>query len=424
MKYFIRKICILSIGIIFLAGLFSPSPASQRGGKEIAKSNIDKSVNPRVDFYDYAVGNWIKKTKIPSSYPAWNTFYELNDNNYHKLKFILLKAEKDKDAKEGSISQKVGDFFYTGMDTTKIEEEGMKPIEAELKAIDRIRTKKDFYSQLALIHLSYNRPLFSFFSAPDAKNSKMEIAQLNQSGLGLPDRDYYLKDDNNTKEIREKYLRHVENMFVLIGENSKIADQDANTILEIETRLAKASMSRVKMRDPKNTYHKISVKKLIENYPEFQWDEYFALIGIQNPGSLNVRQPKYFKEVDKMVKSIPLKKWKSYLKWNVIRAAAPYISSKFEKEHFNFYGTILYGIKTMQPRWKRVLGTINSHVGELLGQLYVKRYFPPKAKARAKKIVLNLMDVFASRIKNLNWMSPVTKKQALKKYISIKKILI
>ncbi len=419
MEHFTKRFFPIFLGIFFLGGLYFTTYATKNGGKEIKESNMNKSVNPRTDFYDYAVGDWIKNTKIPSAYPAWNTFYELNDNNYDKLKTILLTAEKNKNAKEGSIEQKVGDFFYTGMDTIRIDKEGMKPIETELKAIDKIKTKKDFYRQLALIHLGYGNPLFSFSSGPDAKNSKMEIAQLDQSGLGLPDKDYYLKNDKHTKEIRDKYIVHIKKMFMLTGENAKQAQEDANSILKIETQLAKASMSRVERRDPKKIYHKMSLKKLSNSVPGFKWDEYFSLMDVQNPGDLNVSQPEFFKEVGKMVSTFSSKEWKPYLKWDVIRSASPYLSSKFEEEHFNFYGKTLYGVQTMQPRWKRVLNTINRNIGELLGQLYVKEYFPPEAKARAKKIVMNLIGVFGSRIKKLDWMSETTKKQALKKLDAI-----
>ena len=417
MSHLYKKFVPIILGTLFVCSFYITSFAQQSAGDGIQKSNIDKSVSPKVNFYDYAVGNWIKNTKIPPAYPSWNTFSELNDSNYAKLKKILVKAENDKSAKKGSIKQKIGDFFYTGMDTVKIEKESIKPIEAELKAIDNMKNTDDFYKQLTILHLGYSNPLFSFSSGADAKNSKMEIAQLSQAGLGLPDRDYYLKNDTRTKEVRKKYHQFIKEMFVLIGENSKKAEEDANTVLKIETKLAKASMSKVERRNPKKTYNKMALLKLVKTSPGFDWQEYFTFMGVENPGDINVREPKFFEQMAKMVYQIPVNEWKPYFKWNVIRSAAPYLSPKFEKVRFDFYGKVLYGIKKMQPRWKRVLGAINGHVGELLGQLYVKKYFPPEAKARAKAIVMNLINVFGSRIKNLSWMSEKTKKQADRKSV-------
>ena len=405
--------------ILLMIGCSNLSSKKMTANKEIDRKNMDTTVSPRADFYDYAVGNWIKNNKIPDAYPGWNTFYQLNDNNYDALKKILTKAENDKNAAKGSIEQKVGDFYYSGMDTVKIEKDGYNPIKSELSNIDNMKTKDDFYKELTVLHLGYSNPLFSFSSGADAKNSDLEIAQLDQSGLGLPDRDYYLKNDARSKKIREQYVNHVEKMFKLIGENDTQAKANANTVMNIETKLAKASYPRVELRNPKKIYNKMPLKKLVKLSPDFDWNVYFTEMGVKNPGDINVAEPPFIKEVSSIVKTTPIADWKAYFKWNVLRRSANYLSKDFVNEHFNFYGSTLYGMKTMQPRWKRVLGTINGNIGQLLGKLYVKENFPPEAKAKALKIVHNLINKFGERIKNLDWMSEATKKKALYKLHAI-----
>ncbi len=407
--------------LIILIFLFIPVQAQDNnsGGNEINRSNLDTTVSPAVDFYDYANGGWLKDNTIPAEYPAWGSVYQLLERNYDQLKGILTDAEKAENAPEGSVNQMVGNFYYSGMDTVKIEKDGYKPIEAELNKIDAIKSSDDLYNALVDIHLGYSNALFSFSAGPDSKNSKIEIAQLDQSGLGLPDRDYYLKEDKRSKQIREEYVKHVAKMFELIGNDSVSASEDANTVMKIETELAKASMSKVERRDPQKTYNKMPLDSLKKLSPDFNWNYYFTTIGTPDPGEINVSEPDFFKAVSSIVKDTPLKDMKTYLKWNIIRNSANYLSDPFVSEHFNFYGTILQGRKVMQTRWKRVLGTINGNIGMQVGKIYVKKYFPPEAKARAKKLVENLIDVLGKRIKNLEWMSDSTKEKALVKLEAI-----
>ncbi len=405
--------------IIFIGTAFILSSCSS---KENAKkdngfplSNIDSSANPSNDFYQYAVGNWIKNNPIPKEYSMWGTFAVLAEKNYKILHKILDDAANNKETAKGSIQQKIGDFYFTGMDTLQIETDGIKPIEAELNKINEIKTKKDLLDEIVYQHVHLGAPLFGFGSGIDAKNSKMEIAQLVQGGIGLPDKDYYLNKDSYSKEVREKYINHLTNMFKLIGEKESSAKKDASIVMNIETRLAKASMSKVERRDPNKTYHKMNLVKLEQLSPGFYWGDYFKKVGIPSLDSLNVEQPDFFKEVSKLVKEIPIDNWKPYLKWNLVHSSANYLDSNFVNEHFNFYGKFLYGSKLLQPRWKRVLFRADDAIGELLGQLYVKEVFPPEAKARALKIVKNLLEAMGERINNLDWMSPDTKKQALHK---------
>jgi len=399
------------IGIIFFSGVISSSFSQEV--KEINRSEMDTTVSPSTDFFEYANGNWLKETKIPPEYSGWGSFYILNNDNLDKLKNILTEVGKKSDWKEGSSEQLVSDFYSTGMDSAKIEKDGYKPIQPDLEAISAIKNLNDFYKELVKVQLGYSNPLFGFSSGPDAKNSKMNIAQLYQSGLGLPDRDYYLKTDDNTKSIRKSYESLIKKAFTLTDLDSTTAKKYADDIVSLETKLAKASMSRTERRDPKKTYHKMTVKELISLSPEFEWNNYFNMMGVLKPGEINVAEPDFIKEVSNIIKTTPLPILKEYLKWNIIRSASPYLSDSFVDANFNFYGEKMNGIKEMQPRWKRVLGTINGSVGMELGKLFVKKYFPPNAKKRALNMVHSLMASLKTRIENLEWMSPATKKEAL-----------
>ena len=418
MTVLLKKFLFAAALLTFIGITGESLAANKPGNKEIKKSDMDTKVNPGVDFYDYANGNWQKNVTIPPQYPMWGTFFELRDNNLDMLHKILLQTQKES-AKHGSNVQMVGDFFVSGMDTTEIEKLGYSPIVPELKKIDALNNLDDFYKELADIHLGYSNAIFSFSSGADFKDSKMEIAQLDQSGLGLPNRDYYTKEDDHSKKIREQYVQHVKKMFELTGVDSSSALKDANTVMNIETMLAKASLTNVEMRDPKKVYNKMPLSKIEEIAPNFNWSLYLKNLGVSNPGEINVAEPEFVKAVSNMMKEVSLNDWKTYLKWNVIRSSANYLSSPFVQERFDFYGTTLTGSKEMQPRWKRVLQAIDNSIGDQLGQLYVKDYFPPAAKTKAKQIVMNLIHTFGERIKNLDWMSDATKKQALTKLNAI-----
>ncbi len=418
-KHIITKtiifIILLSVTVL-LTSCSSNKKVKSDNGFDI--SQIDTTVNPAEDFYDYAVGEWIKRNPIPKEYSRWGTFEELAEKNNQILKEVLEEAAADKNAEHGSAKQKIGDFYFTGMDTVKIEKEGYQPIKKYLDEIDNIKSKKDFQNSIAKFHKMQVSPLFRLFAGADAKNSNMNIAQLNQGGLGLPDRDYYLKDDPRTKEIREKYVEHISNMFKLIGVNNFDANKYSNAIMKLETRLAKAAMPRVEMRDPNKTYHKMTLKKLVNLSPGFDWENYFGSLGLKDPGDINVRQPEFFKEISKVISQTSLDDLKVYLKWNLLRNTANYLSSDFVNESFNFGGKFLSGLEELRPRWKRVLAATNGALGEALGEIYVAKVFPPESKQRAKNIVNNLLKAMGERIKNLDWMSEKTKEAALKKLSS------
>lgn len=382
-------------------------------------ADTDTTANPGDDFYQYAAGGWLKNNPIPAEYTQWGSFDQLADTNLKELQELLETAASDNTAAPGSIIKKIGDFYTSAMDETKIEAEGLKPLEEELKRIDAVHDNKELQKLMAYFHTNQVRPLFRAGVLPDPKNSKMNILWLYQDGLGLPDRDYYIEENDRSKSIREEYLKHLTNMFQLLNEPPEKAALYAKTVMTIETRLAKASMSRLELRDPKATYNKKNLQELAQISPNFDFISYFKNIGLQNPQDIdnyiNVGQPKFFQEISAMMNDVNLEDWKTYFRWHLVRSAASYLGSSFVKERFNFYDKFLSGQKELKPRWKRSINEMNRAIGEAVGQFYVKKYFPPEAKTRAFELVMNLKKAFAQRIKKLAWMSDETKKKALAK---------
>jgi putative endopeptidase len=400
----------MSAGTLNAKGDSKPSRS-----KGLDLTTIDKKTSPAKDFYQYAVGEWVKNNPIPDAYGRWGSFEELAEGNFKILKKILEASAGDTKAPQGSLRRKIGDFYSAGMDTAKIEKEGALALEPYLKEIDAVSDAKSLYEEIARLH-SYGIPvMFNFYAGADAKNSSMVIAQLEQSGLGLPDRDYYLKDDSRSREIRAKYPEHVMKMFALLGYSREDAKKAAEVVMSIEMGLAKASMDLVEMRDPNKTYNKVSFSGLVDMSPEVNWGLYFKSLGWEKPGDMNVAQPEFFKSLSAILKGHSLDEWKTYLKWHFVNSTAGYLSTGFVEENFDFNGRFLNGLKAMQPRWKRVLFTIDDMFGEALGQLYVREAFSARAKERATKIVHSLLDAMGERIKNVDWMSNETKEQALKK---------
>lgn len=381
-----------------------------------ALSNIDSTVSPGEDFYLYAIGNWKKNNPIPDDQVRWGTFTVMGEQNNDILKELLGEiSEKAKNAEEGSPTQKVGDFYATGMDTVKIEEQGIDPLNDEISRIDNMASKDDFYKVFAHLHLYSSSPIFNFGSTQDAKNSEMVIAGLGQGGTGLPEKGYYTNDDERSVEIREKYVEHIGNMFKLMGYEEAEAEKAAEKVMELETRLAEASRTRVELRDAEKNYNKMSKEELKKLAPEFNWDSFFTEVGMSDPGDIDVGQPEFFEEVSAMVNEVPMEDWKHYFKWNLIRNTANYLSQDFVNERFEFYGKFLNGQQEMRPRWKRVLSTTNSALGEELGKLYVEKVFPPRAKKKAVEIVEALKVSMKESLLELEWMGDSTKQRALKK---------
>ncbi len=400
--------------IIFLTAL-SLMVSVSFAQKPIDTQNFDMSVKPTDDFFQYVNGAWVKNNPIPPDQSRWGSFSEVQERNFKILHEILDEAAANTGAKKGSITQKVGEFYFSGMDTQNIQKQAAFPLADEFNRISKIKNSRELVDVIAYFHTASAGVPFAFYAMQDMKNSTAIIANLFQSGLGLPDRDYYLKDDDKSKELRSKYLAHVARMFQLLGDNASAAESNAKIVMDMETRLAKASLTRVELRDPENSYHKMTLDEMGELTPMFPWQQYFIGIGLPNPGDVNVGQPEFIKEVANMVMDVTIDSWKTYLRWHLINATADYLSPEFVNEHFDFFGRALTGQKEMKIRWKRVLQTIDGNIGEALGQLYVEKAFGAQAKKRALEMVRNIQDAFREKVKNLDWMSELTKKEALRK---------
>ncbi len=403
------------------AGLLRQSSSSGPGEKGetnrhgLNLADLDRGANACVNFFQFADGGWVKNHPIPPAYSSWGTFNSLLNHNQDVLHTILEQAAADRSAKPGSNEQKIGDYYASCMNVAEIDKEGIQPLEPELKRIEKVATVQDLESEVAHLQSMEVGVLFRFGSTQDYKNSTQEIAIAGQGGLGLPDRDYYLNSDARSEKMRAAYVQHVANMFKLMGDSESSASQEAKAVVSIETNLAKASMSRVEMRNPESHYHKMNMAAFQQMTPAFSWSAYLRDIGHPDVTEINVAQPDFFKSLNGELSSVPLADWKTYLRWHLIAAAAPALSEKFVDEDFDFNGKTMTGAKELQPRWKRCVQSTDRQLGEALGQKYVARAFTPQDKAAALKMVHNLISALHDDIETLSWMSPETKKQALDK---------
>ncbi len=378
------------------------------------KSNFDTTAQACTDFYQYSNGNWLKNNPVPAAYSSWGLFNELNDRNQDLLKSILQDTAKQKFA-QGTNAQKISHFYASAMDEKGIEKAGFNPIKSELKKIAQTKSQAQIVDLIHQWHAKGAPVLFGFASLADLKNSSLEIGYAGQDGLGLPDRDYYTRDDADSKALRQKYLAHMQKMLQLIGEKPASAKQQANWVLAMETRLANASLTNVELRDPSASYLIKTVAEADQLTPNFSWSKYFASQGISSIQSFSYSHPKFFAELNKLLGDTPVAQWQAYLRWNLVRAAAPLLSSKFVNENFDFYSKTLSGQKELKPRWKRSLDAVNGALGEALGELYVAKVFPPEAKSQMMDLITNLQTSVKKHIQSLDWMSAETKQQALKK---------
>jgi predicted metalloendopeptidase len=394
----------------------SAKPQIDKNPPPLDPRNMDTSVSPAQDFYFYANGGWIKRNPIPPEFARWGSFTELSEKNNDALHEICEKAATTPaDPKTAPELRKVGDFYASGMNEQAVDAAKATPLADEFKRIDEIKDRDGVLKEIAHLHTLHVNAFFGFTSGQDDKNSTMVIGQAYQGGLGLPDRDYYTKQDDNSKKLRGEYLQHVARMLSFIGVPAEQAAEQAQKIMALESSLAESSRTKVELRDPQKNYNKKSVKELQALTPDWNWNEYFNEIGLKQPGDINVGQPDFFKAADKVFTSTSIDDWKTYLQWHLIHAVAPSLSSDFVNENFAFYIKTLTGAQQLKPRWKRVVTETDDVLGEALGKLYVSEHFPPEAKARALKMVNNLKEALADRIKTLEWMDEPTKQQALKK---------
>src|SRR4051812_42545632 len=383
MRFFNYKVA----GALALACVLGLAAAAQQGGHGFDKSRMDAATAACTDFYQFANGNWMKTTEIPAAFSSWGSFNILAENNRKTLHDILEESSKNNKAKAGSIEQKIGDYYATCNDEAAREALGAKPLAPELERIAAIKDVKGVQAEVAHLHSIGTPTLFGFGSLPDLKNSAMVIGFAGQGGLSLPTNEYYLKDDEKSKELRAKFVEHVTNMFKLLGDAPEEAAKNAQTVMAIQTRLAQNSRTPVQLRDFSAQYHKMGPADLAKLTPNFSWGDYFAGLGLARNLEINVAHPEFFQAVDKMLVEVPVADWKTYFRWHLVSDAATALSSKFEDENFAFNGKILQGRKEQYPRWRRCVSSTDAALGEALGQAYVARAFTPEAKQRMQTMV-------------------------------------
>lgn len=390
----------------------SKKEATQESG--IRLTNLDQTINPRNDFYQYACGGWMKANPLTDEYSSFGSFDQLAENNRTQIKGLIEELAK-KQSQPGSITQKIGDLYNIAMDSAKLNADGVAPIKEYLDKLAAIKDRNGLSQEIATMHRDGFGPFFGLYVGADDMNSSMNMAQLYQGGLSLGEREYYLDGDDHTKEIRTKFEEHVDKMFQLAGFTAEEAQKAAKNVMKVETRLAEASKSAVELRDPYANYNKITVAQLKKEGPSIDWDAYFTTIGLKDLQDVNVGQMDEIKTVADLLKKEDLDVLKAYLQWNVINTASSYLSDNFVAQNFDFYGRTLSGTKEMQPRWKRAVSAVNGVLGEAVGQMYTEKYFPAAAKERMIKLVGNLQKALGERIQGLEWMSEETKAKALEK---------
>jgi putative endopeptidase len=395
-----------------MIGSVAAQTAAKNPDPVLDVTSMDPSVDPCADFYAYSCGGWLKKNPVPPDQTNWGVSGKLQDENLLVLRDILEKAAEPGPARN-AITQKIGDYYAACMDEKSVNAAELEPLRQEVQAIDHLRSKDDIAALAA--SMIYDDVLFDFRSDQDYKNSEQVIAEVDQGGLSLPDRDFYLLQDGKTTKLRKAYVAHVRRIFDSLGDAPGLAEDESHAVMRIETALAKGSMSRVDRRDPGNVYHKMNRAELEALSPLFQWRVYFEKVGLPALGSLNVADPGFFKTMNAQLKKENLASWKAYFYWHLAHAYAAYLSSNFVNADFDFYGRTLQGAKQIAPRWKRCVSSTDGDLGEALGQAYVERAFSAEAKQRALTMVKQIEDAMREDIESATWMTEPTKQHALEK---------
>jgi putative endopeptidase len=378
-------------------------------------TNRDTLVNPADDFFKYANGGWFKNNPITATEQSNGIFRTIADTINNQIKQICEKSAQDESAEKGSNKQKIGDFYASGMDSIAINKAGISPLKPHFAKIDAIKDVPSLVTSIAHLHTIGASPAFSFYLGQDDKISTKYALFLGQGGLGLGNRDYYFNTDEQTVKIRTEYVKHLQAMLKLIGQN----EASATSIMKLETDLAKASKKLEDLRDPIKNYNKMTVVSLGKITPNINWNSIFPVLGVAKADSVIVGQPEFYKALNTFVKSYSIEDWKTYLKWDLVNSYAAYLNSDIEKQNFKFYSTVMNGVSKQKPRWKRVVGQTDNYLGELIGQVYVDEYLPKGSKEKLLEIGNNIRDVYAVHIKKLDWMSEATKVKALNKLSKI-----
>ncbi len=411
---------LLTVATVLVPGLFAQdkSDAAKPADIRFSADMLDKSIDPCTDFYAYACSKWEKQNPVPADRSSWGRFNELQQRGEFVVRDILEKAAVDRPGRSAN-EQKIGDYYASCVDESAIEKAGTKPLDHDLQSIAAIPSKEELAKEIIRLHRKGIDVLFGFDSGSDFKNASQIIAQVDQGGMGLPDRDYYFKDDPKSAELRKKYVEHVAKMFALLGDDSAKADAEAKVVMEIETALAKGALDQTSRRDPQKIYHKLTNQELVALSPSFNWTTYFEGVGAPHFDSMNVSEPDFIKNMQEVLGAHPLSDWKTYLRWHAVHSSASMLPAAFVNENFDFYGKTLQGTKELRPRWKRCVGYTNGDLGEVVGQIYVQQTFGPEGKERTLAMVGALEKALGDDIKSLPWMGADTKAQALVKLQAI-----
>lgn len=400
------------LALAVAAGCDSKKEAVMTSGIDL--TNLDTTAVQGADFYQYACGGWMKKHPLTNEYSRFGSFDMLAENNREQLKGLIVEIAAGQNA-QGTIGQKIGDIYNLAMDSVKLNADGVTPIQTDLEKIASVKDKSEIVPLMAELAHSGVFPYFSFYVGADIMDSKSNLFQLYQGGISLGEKEYYLDNDDVTVNIRNKYKEHIVKMFQLAGFDEAAAKKKMEAVMDIETRIAKASFSAVEQRNPAANYHKMSLDELKKEIPGIDWDAFLNGIGVKGVTELSVSQVDPIKEVEKIINSLPVENQIAYMQWSLIDRAAGYLSDDLVAQNFDFYGKTLSGKQTNQPRWKRAVSTVNGVLGEAVGQMYVEKYFPAAAKERMVQLVKNLQTALGERIRNLEWMGDSTKIKAIEK---------